>query len=80
MKSVKQVALELAVSEQTIYRAVWSGALPAARVGSLLRIEAADVDRMLHPVGRTNTSEGVVVGRDVAGKPASRPDGSGRAG
>src|ERR1051326_4196158 len=44
--TVREVAALLRVSDLTVRRWVWSGKLPATRVGRTLRIRQADVDRL----------------------------------
>jgi excisionase family DNA binding protein len=50
--TVREVAALLRVSDLTIRRWVWSGKLPALRVGRTLRIKQADVDRLCENGGQ----------------------------
>lgn len=46
--SVNKTAQQLGVSKKTIYRMLTDGRLKSCRVGSLHRIDTADIDKMLH--------------------------------
>lgn len=45
--TVNEVATLLRVSDLTVRRWIWSGKLPATRVGRLLRIRQSDVDQLI---------------------------------
>jgi excisionase family DNA binding protein len=46
---VKEVAEQLRVSQNTIYRLVRDGVLRGVRIGGSIRIRSADVERRLRP-------------------------------
>lgn len=50
----KQAAEYAECSDQTIYRMIQAGELPASRIGGrrLLRIDTADLDAIMRPAGR----------------------------
>ena len=49
--SLQQAAALLGVSVDTIRRRIAAGALPASRCGArLIRVRAADLDSVLHPI------------------------------
>ena len=48
--TVSEAAERLAVMERTVRRHIDSGALPAYRVGSLVRLRTRDVDRFAVPI------------------------------
>ncbi|MBP7688840.1 MAG: helix-turn-helix domain-containing protein [Thermoflexales bacterium] len=64
--TLAQVAHRMNVSRRTVFRWIESGALPAVRLGAVIRIEPADLDRLIqnHQVQasaapRTGTASGV---------------------
>ena len=66
--TLAQVAHRMNVSRRTVFRWIESGALPAVRLGAVIRIEPADLDRLIqnHQVqavaaSRTGTASGVTV-------------------
>ena len=64
--TLAQVAHRMNVSRRTVFRWIESGALPAVRLGAVIRIDPADLDRLIqnHQVqagaaSRTGTASGV---------------------
>lgn len=53
--TVGEVAAELRVGRQTVYRMIQDGRLPAARVGGLFRITEADLNAYKQRVGLATT-------------------------
>jgi len=45
--TVREVADFLSVSPKTVYRRVWSGELPAVKLGSVVRIPMAELRKFL---------------------------------
>ena len=54
----KEAAEYLGVSRQTILRWIWSGQLPAHRLGNKYYLRRADLDKMFRPVDKKEV-EGV---------------------
>lgn len=46
-RSPRDIAREYDICEQTVYRWIWSGRLPAHRVGRLLRVSVEDLERFV---------------------------------
>ena len=46
--TLRQVAHRMNVSKRTVFRWIENGTLPALRVGAVIRIEPADLDRLIH--------------------------------
>lgn len=55
--TVRACAEDLQVSTKTVYRAVWSGALPAHRVGGRLRISPEAIETYLAARRTTSNQE-----------------------
>ena len=45
--TLRQVAHRMNVSKRTVFRWIENGALPAVRLGAVIRIEPADLDRLI---------------------------------
>jgi putative molybdopterin biosynthesis protein len=45
--TVDEAAQELKISPATVYRMIWSGQLPAYRIGRLVRIERSDLIELI---------------------------------
>jgi putative molybdopterin biosynthesis protein len=52
--TVPETAERLRVSAKTVYRLVWSGQLPAHRIGSQIRIDERELESWLHGVSGRN--------------------------
>ncbi len=46
--TLRQVAHRMNVSKRTVFRWIENGTSPALRVGAVIRIEPADLDRLIH--------------------------------
>jgi excisionase family DNA binding protein len=49
LKTVKQTAELLNLSESKVYRMTWSGELPVQRIGRSVRIPVSAIDRLVEP-------------------------------
>jgi excisionase family DNA binding protein len=53
LRTVPEVARELRVSRETVYRAVRRGELEVVRFGGVIRVPAATLDRLKQPKAPT---------------------------
>jgi excisionase family DNA binding protein len=49
LKTVKQAAELLNLSQSKVYRMTWSGELPVQRIGRSVRIPVSAIDRLAEP-------------------------------
>ena len=70
--SVDEVSEHLGVAQDTIYRWISAGRIPAHRIGRLWKFQLHEVDQWVRD-GRTNDEpEPVSAARGTAGQPAQR--------
>jgi excisionase family DNA binding protein len=59
--NIEEVADYLRVTERTVYRLVWQGALPAMKVGRQWRFEKEAIDQWLHQKRSPNVQANILV-------------------